>query len=253
MGTFQRRIVIAHRPHAAAGDPVAAGGRARAALEDDFHHFRIDLRHDGERVQQLDALAIRHPYSLCPWAAEPLQQLVGMPLDKLANAVTRRTEASQQCTHLLDLAGLAIAAAANGRALRRYEIAVPDRVDGVTRPTLDRDGQPLLQWQLHQTTITGPDPYTGIALQHGFARWALQTLSADDAEAALVLRRGAMISLGRMRNLDALRHAEATGRCHVQQPQRAALALRMVGSTHDFSARSGELCSADAGWLDFRD
>lgn len=247
MGSFNRCIVIVHRPES----PEGAGGRVRAALEDDFHHFRVELGHDGDQVLRLDALALRHPYSLCPSAAEPLQQLVGMALDGLAGAVSHRTEARLQCTHLLDLAGLAIAAAAQRRARRRYDIAVPDRIDGMTRPRLDRDGEPLLQWQLHDAMITGPEPFSGVPLHQGLARWALQTLSADDAEAALALRRCAMISLGRAKDLDAQRHAVATGHCHVQQPQRAALALRVVGSTHDFSARTGELCAADAGWLNF--
>lgn len=246
MGTFNRRIVISHRPHDA-----DAGGQVRAALEDDFHHFRVEISHDGQQVVALAVGALRHPYSLCPSAAEPLQALVGMPLDRVANAVTRHTEASLQCTHLLDLAGLAIAAAANRRALRRYDVAVPDRVGGATRPRLDRDGQPLLQWHLQDSTIIGPAPFAGVSLHRGLARWALQTLSADDAEATLVLRRCAAISLGRAKDLDAQRHAVATGYCHVQQPHRAALALRVVGSFWDFGSRQTELCAADADWLAF--
>lgn len=246
MGSFHRRIVVAtcHR---------ASAGTVRAALEDDFHHFRVEVTHEVEHVVHLQGTAVRHPYSLCASATDPLTQLVGMRLDRVASAVTRATDASAQCTHLLDLAGLAIAAAATRSARRQYDIEVPDRVDGRTTAVLSRDRQPLLRWELHDTTITAPVPFVGISLQQGLARWALEMLSPDLAEAAIVLRRCAVISLGRHKNLDAQRHAVPTGRCHAQQPQRAALALRIVGSTWDFSARAGELCRSDAGWLAFAD
>lgn len=244
MGSFRRRIVVASRTQ-------GRGGEVRAALEDDFHHFRVTLQHDVEQVLNIRGGAIRHPYSLCPAAAAQLPMLDGMRLDRVASAVTRATDASQQCTHVLDLAGLAIAGAAHGRTRRQYDIEVPDRVAGRTEALLRRDGQPVLRWRLDQVSITGPAPYTGVSLQHGFARWALESLDADAAEAAVVLRRCAMISLGRHKNLDDQVHAMPTGQCHVQQPARAPLALRMVGSTWDWSARAGELCADDAAWLRF--
>lgn len=244
MGSFRRRIVITSRTQGRRGE-------VRAALEDDFHHFRVTVEHDFEQVLNIRGGAIRHPYSLCPAAAEQLPVLTGMRLDKVASAVTRATDASQQCTHVLDLAGLAIAAAANGRARRQYDIEVPDRVEGCTNALLARDGQPVLRWQLDHVSIMGPAPCAGVSLQHGFARWALESLSADEAEAAIVLRRCAMNSLGRHKNLDAQAHAMATGHCHVQQPARAPLALRVVGSTWDLSARAAELCADDAAWLAF--
>lgn len=244
MGSFHRHIVIAHLHR-------ASGGEVRAALEDDFHHFRVAVEHEFEQVVRIRGDAVRHPYSLCASATGPLLQLVGMPLDRIASSAMRATDAAGQCTHLLDLAGLAVAAAANETSLRRYEIEVPDRIDGRTTARLSRDGMPLLAWELQETTILGPAPFAGVSLQHGMARWALETLSAELAEAAIVLRRGAVISQGRSLNLDAQVHARPTGRCYAQQPQRAEQALRVVGSTWDFSARSADLCSGDAGWLSF--
>jgi hypothetical protein len=60
-----------------------------------------------------------------------------------------------------------------------------------------------------------------------------------------------MISRGRERNLDLLEHAEASGRCFAQQPERAVIALRVVGSTWDFTERAGELCAQDRGFVAF--
>lgn len=234
--------------HRAEGD----GGQARACLEDDFHHFQVAVTHEFEQVVRVDASAIRHPYTLCPSAAGQLQKLSGMRLDRVASSVTRFADASQQCTHLLDLTGLALAAAAARRVWREYLAEVDDRVEGRTRAQLQRDGVAILEWQVRDTTLTGPPPFAGVSLHAGFSRWVLETLSADDAEAAIVLRRCAVISRGRGKNLDAQLHAVASGHCYAQQAHRAEQALRVVGSTLDFSSRAQELCAQDADWLAFR-
>jgi hypothetical protein len=246
MGSFHRRVVIVHRGS-------VQRGAARAVLEDDFHHFRVTIEHDAEQVTKILGGAVRNPYTMCVSAADQLQQLVGMRLDRVASTVTRATEPTEQCTHLLDLAGLAIAAAASQRARRQYDIEVPDRVNGVTSVRLQRDGAALLAWQVRDAVIESPPPFAGVSLRHGLARWALENLSPDDAEAAIVLRRCTMISLGRHKNLDLLAHAMPAGHCYAQQPARATLALRVVGSTWDFSQRAEVLCADDAHWLAFQD
>lgn len=244
MGEFRRRIIIESRI-------AGARGEARAVLEDDFHHFRVALQHQEGRIARVDGDAPRHPYSACPAAIGELPLLVGTRLDAVASAVTRATDASGQCTHLLDLAGLAIAAAVRGEGRRQYDIDVPDRVDGRTRARLRRDGQLVLWWDVEHDRIVGPDDWAGVSLREGFARRALATGSIDDSEAAIVLRRGAAISIGRKFELDLQVHARETGLCFAQQPARATQALRMVGSTLDFSARETALCASDACWLGF--
>ena len=107
--------------------------QVRAALEDDFHHFRVELDVTDGRISRVQATAPRHPYSLCASASEPLKLLEGMAIEPSAHAVMRQVEAREQCTHMLDLAGLACAAAARGLAERRYDIEVPVRLEGRTR------------------------------------------------------------------------------------------------------------------------
>jgi hypothetical protein len=225
--------------------------RVRAALEDDFHHFRVEVQVGGGRIAAIEAQVPRHPYSLCPSAAHALQRLVGTALTTQAHALAQAVDPSQQCTHLLDLAGLACAAAARGLVQRRYDIEVPLRNAGRTRALLARDAVPLLAWDVEDLTITGPVLYAGVDLRVGMARWALTHLPEDEAEAALVLRRCAVISLGKGKPLDEQVHARATGRCFAQQPERAPLALRQVGSTWDFSDRADALCADDEAWLCF--
>jgi hypothetical protein len=165
----------------------------------------------------------------------------------------RMTNPAEQCTHLMELAGLAIAAAARSTAQRWYDIAVPQRVAGRTLATLDRDGSRVLAWELLDTTIMGPAPFQGVSLREGMAACARAHLPEEEDEAALILRRCALISLGRAKNLDAQVHAEPTGRCFVQQPERAAQGRRMVGSTMDFSVAAQDLCATDREWLALRD
>ncbi|WP_338922646.1 DUF2889 domain-containing protein [Pseudomonas silesiensis] len=242
MTVFRRRVdIIAHHANGT--------GEVRAALEDDFHHFRVwVLHHDGE-VTAIGGEALRYPYSLCSQACGQLQQLPGMKLDRVAHSVTRQTDTSHQCTHLLDLAGLAIATAARGTDQRRYEINIGQRIDNRTRAILIRDGNEDLTWEVNGTMIEGPSPYSGINLREGMARWALNALNEEAAEAALLLRRCTLISMGRAYNLDEQIHAASTARCYSQQPVRAEQALRMKGSTLDFSHEQASLCAQDQEWL----
>ena len=246
MLSFRRRIGIA-----STGDRVA--GEVRASLEDDFHHFRVRLVHAQRRIQAIDGFAVRHPYTTCTLAAGQLSRLHNAELNGLAHSVMRMTDASQQCTHLMELSGLAIAAAARSTAERWFDVEVPRRVEGRTVASLDRDGRRLLSWELRDTTITAPSRFNGVSLRQGMAAWALSNLEPDEAEAALILRRCALISLGRAKNLDVQLHAEPTGRCFVQQPERAMQGLRIVGSIVDFTAAADELCAADRPWLSFRE
>lgn len=243
---FRRRVGI----HST-GD--ATRGEVRACLEDDFHHFRVRIVHVNGMVRHVEGWAVRHPYSTCPLAATQLARLVNAPLNGLAHSVMRVTDPSEQCTHLMELAGLAIAAAARKIALRWYDIEVPRRMAGRTLATLDKDGAPLLAWELLDTTIAGPAPFQGVSLRKGMAAWAFANLADEEAEAALVLRRCALISLGRAMNLDAQVHAEPTGRCFVQQPERAEQGLRILGSIIDFSEAAKDLCATDREWLMLRD
>lgn len=242
MQCFRRRIELVRHGSVTAG-------QVRAVLEDDFHHFRVALDYADGRVAAAIGEAVRFPFTACPGATGPLQALAGMALDPIAHSVMQHTDATLQCTHMFDLAGLAIALAARGDARRLYEITVPRHVDGRSHARLVRDGVPVLDWEVEGSTILGPAPYAGVDMRAGLARWALTSLPAQEAEAVLALRRCALIALGRLKDIDREPHAHLTGRCYAQQPQRAPQAMRIVGSTWDFTDRPAALCSDDAAWL----
>jgi hypothetical protein len=225
---------------------------ARAVVEDDYHHFRVTVRHAKGKVLDAFSQALRFPTAICPAAGGRLSELNGMALASSSAAALGHTDARQQCTHMIDLAGLAIAAAARGVKRRHYFAQVPDRREGRTTATLVRDGREVLQWDMDATTVVGPQAYAGVNIGSGFTAWASSLADLDLAEAALVLRRAIFISGGRGVNLDlpGLRTGPMGG-CWTWQPERAANAHRMVGSTLDFTGRDALLTATDEAWLAF--
>lgn len=225
-------------------------GCARVSLEDDYHHFRVEVHYHRGVVTQAQGTALRTPYTLCASAGDQLQLLRGMPLSLSSTAVSQHTDQTQQCSHMFDEAGLAIAAAAGGIRRRDYAVTIPRHQAGRTQATLYRDGAMALAWQIDNGVIVAPAAFAAQPIGRGFSQWLTQWADAETVEAALVLRRCAMISLGRLRDLDIEKHARNSGHCFAQQPQRAAQALRIVGSTQDFSDRPAALCADDQHWLD---
>jgi hypothetical protein len=211
------------------------------AMEDDFHRFHLELRHDGERVVEMRGEAVRFPWTECPGANVPLKSLEGMALSAHANAGARHTDPRSNCTHLFDLACLAITHAARGSGRRLYDITVPDRIEGRTQATLHRDGELLLDWNLKGNAISAEPPFEGVRLaKSNFVGWVEEHLDPELGEAALALRRACFISMGRERNLDESPTAMdymplAKGSCHSFTPGIAEKTERMLGTTLEFT------------------
>lgn len=244
---LRRKILVAARPVPLRGQEV------RAVLEDDYHHFRVTLAIQDDVILDTRGEALRYPYSACPAAAARLTDLHGKPVSEIAQQVYRLTDPAWNCTHMLDLAGFAMAAHASKTSQRSYDILVTDRIKNRYAASLDRDGRPLLHWDMDGDVITTPGVFEGLNIRAGFAGWVLRELPIDLAEAALALRRGTIISIGRTRDLDSLAHADITGNCYAQQPAIAQTARRKIGSTLDFGDRPDALCHSDADWIRFDD
>jgi len=229
-GVFRRRFLLRADPGRVVGD-----------MEDDFHRFRVVLDHDGERVTRIRGEARRYPWTECPGATQALRALEGMALSARSTAAGQHTDPRQNCTHLFDLAALALTHAAAGRTRRLYDIAVPDRVQGATEPVLLRDGEELLRWQVRKEEILAPEPFAGVRMRGSrFLRWAEDTLDPETAEAAIALRRACYIAMGRARDLDEAPDASvyfplARGSCHTFQPERASRAKRVRGTQLDLT------------------
>lgn len=228
-GIYRRRIRIA-----------TSENEARADMEDDLHRFAVIIRHDGARVTAIQGLPIRVPWSLCPQSVEALGRLIGMPLSPHPLAVFRHTDRSQQCTHMFDLAGLAIAHAARGTRLRQYDVEAPYlEENGVRSLSLRRDGEEILNWTIDGDTLLTPQAFAGRDIKC-LSAWAGSAYpDPDDYEAIAILRRSILISKVRLRDWDSFPTAAATGHglgaCYVFQPGTQERAARMVGTAREFT------------------
>ncbi len=198
-GSYRRRIRVV----ATSADVVEGG------LEDDFHHFTVHLRHDGERVVVAEAGSFRWPWSTCPGAAEPLRALAGMPLSDRCLAVGDWTDPRLNCTHMFDLAGLAVAQAARtargtADAMRQYDLEIPFGAQwgGERDVRVWRNGQLLHTWTLDGRRCVSPPPFSERPWRGGFLKWADATFPPEESESIIVLRRACDIGMGRGMDLD---------------------------------------------------
>ncbi|MEQ8841005.1 MAG: hypothetical protein RIB98_08490 [Acidimicrobiales bacterium] len=230
-GIYRRRILVR-----------LDGDRCWGELEDDFHHFRVELHHDENEVVDVIGAGVRSPWTACLDAGRPLQAMVGTPLTTGPLALSA-LDARQNCTHMFDLAGLVVTHAARGvDGDRLYDMAVDDQ-RGEARERharLWRDGTAVLEWHLHERTVIGPAEWVDAPLWQGFIPWAGRELDDDLGEAAVALRRACDISAGRQQDLDDVANAAEllhvmSGICHAFQPAVAPVALRRKGSGRDFT------------------
>ncbi len=237
-GIYRRRILVVNR----------SGSLAVGELEDDFHHFRIEIRHDGTTIQSADATPLRGPWSSCMTADVPIRAVEGQPLTASPSTFGGYTDPRMNCTHLFDVTGLTVAHATRPMERRDYRFEVTDRVgaDQEHRATAWRDGEQVLEWTLAERRITAPNEWVGVDLDRKFIPWAEETLDPDAAEVAVALRRIIGISMGRMMDLDTFAVAAdvgggdggmmANGPCMTYQPGVGNLAIRRKGTGRDFTS-----------------
>jgi hypothetical protein len=220
-----------------------ADGVVRAEMEDEMHHFRIALTHDGEQVVDVTGTPVRWPWSTCFDSPDALAALRGCPLTVQASTIGSYTNVKEQCTHQFDLTALAIGHAwrvvRGGATTREYLTVVPDWSRPPFSAYLWRDREPLLAWLTDGAAVLGPRPFTGVALRSRFLQWCESNLDADLTEAAQILRRAVWISPARTHDLEACADAQESnvgaGVCYTAQPQRISVAIRSRGSLRDYS------------------
>ena len=225
-------------------------------LEDDCHHFGVTITHDRTRVIEVVMAAPRYPYTTCPGAAAPLRALIGAPLLGRSTDIGEWIDMRLQCTHVFDLAGLALAHAARGGDHRRYEAVVEDRpIESVSggRPVfgagwarLFQDGQRVLQWKIDGQIIVEPPAWAAQTLAAGFRR-RIEALPPEPAEQASVLRRAILVSAGRSSpgGQAPLPHEHSLGAvCHTFRPLQRDLAEVIANSRRDWSASAEGMLEA---------
>jgi len=227
-GAFVRKVRFS-------AEDTPAGGVVRGDLQDDMHHFVVEVHHDFERVTGVAGYPVRWPWTQCLESPAALQELVGAEL----GAPLPHLDVRQQCTHQFDLAQWCIGHAAQHKTGDvRYVARVPDWTRPPFEAVLERNGEVLLAWTLDGTSIIAPESFAGASLK-GFGRWAAAHLEPYLVDAAMILRRAVWLSPARHSDLEACSHISESGVkhsiCYASQPQRVELARRNKGSLRNIS------------------
>lgn len=223
-GACRRIIGIASRP-----------GTVDAHLSDNFHEMRCRIRHDGRIVTAIESEAIRIPTSACPGAASILQELVGIRLDTPKRALYADGRALRHCTHLFDLAVLAIGFAPSPPMRTRFEAIVPDELDAPVFLSIRQDGRIVHRWLVRDGVIQEPESLRGNILGKGFAHWASTAFAGSTLDAATILARTWLIAIGRQFLTTATAgqpiavNRDMAGRCFAYSPPHAATAVFLPG------------------------
>ncbi|SDA16402.1 Protein of unknown function [Sphingomonas sp. NFR15] len=191
-----------------------ADGQVTAYLTDTFHEMRCTVNHDGEIITAISGETIRIPTSACPGAVGQLRMFVGLPIATPTREFYRGTLAARHCTHLLDLAVIAVRQCGRPYGTTRYDAEVPDETSGETTMEIRRNGEQVHRWLVRDGRIAAPAALRGRTLERGFAAWASEIFDADDFEAATILARTWLIAIGRR-----YRVADAAGQPASMNPQ----------------------------------
>lgn len=236
-GVFRRRIRL-----------IAAPGAVRAALEDVAHAMRLVLRHDGGRITAIEPEFRRIPLTTCGGAADPLRAFVGLPLATPLRRLLAEHNPRAHCTHIYDLAQLAMAHALRG-GVRQYDVEVPDEHPGPVWARLLRDGTEVYRWQVFEGRILAPEPLAGRPLVKGFSLWAYELFGADPEalEAAMVFSKGYLVSSSRRYDMSRYVGRSASeahtmrGACHSYSEPAVFQAVTIGGTHRDLTDVGDEL------------
>ncbi|AYH43730.1 DUF2889 domain-containing protein [Azoarcus sp. DN11] len=240
-GTFRRRIRVRAAPREVAVE-----------MEDCNHGFRLRLWHDGERVTSVEVDPLRIPFNTCAEAIRPLQRALGHRLDEDEATLRSRLVPGDNCTHMHDMAVLAVAHAAahggEGVSTRLYDMAVDDEREGVVRARIACDGVPVHDWEIAGQppdipphTLTAPPELAGRPVMRGFHAWASQAFEGMPREAAVALQRAYFVARARRHSFEpvaehpGISDGMPQGACYSYNSGAVERAFRSEGTVRDFT------------------
>ncbi len=231
---------------------TGSAGQVVATIGDHNHSMRCTLRHDGQVVTAAEPEFRRVTLNHCAGAAVPLAEIIGMPIAITPAEFFAGGRARRNCTHMLDLAWLAMRHACRPHGTRSYAIDIPDSTDGNLTGELRRDGEVVLCWESEGQTIVSPERFAGQSLAGGIVSWIVNRsgLEGDELEAALVLHKGFFMVPSRQYRLvpgpiSDVERPLVTGACYGFAAERIGEAVRRADLFHDFSERADELLRFD--------
>lgn len=229
-GAFRRRIRLRHEAGAVVG-----------VLDDNNHAMWVQLRHAEGRVTAIGGGFYRWPTTGCLGAADVLQDMVGVSIDSGRDAIGGNGRARHHCTHLFDLAMLALAMARRAEAERTWDAIVPDARGGRTIAAISLNGSVLHTWTLDGVMILPADGRAQQSLLSAFAPWAKTHFSGDALEGATVLRMAAFTARARAHVTDnrpwpLADFPERRDACHAYRSPQVDTAEHRIGVVRNFSA-----------------
>ena len=212
-----------------------APDRLRVTMEDTFHALSIVLAHDDRTILDIEANWLRHPISSCAGAAAFLSRMIGSPLETHVLSTSNPAAPPAHCTHMFDSFRLAATHLAQDRPDRRYDIVLPDRLDGPQHAQLLIDGKEALSLLIGpDMVVQAPAFLSGAPLMRGLARWARGSAAGYTFEWLFMIQRAIFVSWGRKIEMARYQGAAATiagppeGSCYASQSERYRDAIRLA-------------------------
>lgn len=213
-----------------------APDRLRVLMEDGFHALAMVIAHDEAIVTGVEARWIRHPMTSCDGAAPFLSNMAGRALTPDILAAGHGADALAHCTHMFDSFRLGVAHIARRRPDRRYDIILPDTLDGPQPAQLLVDDAEALSLAIGPgMTVLSPDALAGAPLMRGLAKWARGRISGELFERLFMVQRAIFVSWGRKVDMKRYQGGPAPiagppeGSCYASQPGRYHDATRKGG------------------------
>lgn len=206
----------------------SGAGRLKARLKDIVHDFAFEMAHDGKSVTAVSPVANRTPWTTCSGALLQFQSVVGMSLDgNAAHTIDKQS----QCTHLFDLARLAMDYAHRHGEWRFDVHAEPGQQLGDIETFLLRNGKEMLRWTVRGQRVISPGPFEGHRTT-GATVWPEGVDDPEIRKTALMMRRALFVMHGALVSWHFTRAAEfpsMTGACFSFQPDVVGKAVRPAG------------------------
>lgn len=180
-------------------------GAVLGTIDDSHHAMWLLLRHDGQRIESVEADIGRGPATSCRGSASGLQSLIGLPFQADGHAAMALLDCVQNCTHLSDLAlwSLRVAQREPVGSRVEYRIRVEDDGGAPFRIEIAKDGRTIHSWLVSGNGVLAPAPLTSMPLLRGFMAKARAHFQHDSLEAAIMLQRGFWVARGRRHIVDA--------------------------------------------------
>ncbi len=243
-GVFRRRIRLTRK-----GD--AHSGQVHGALEDCNHGFQSTVIYNNDQIMDIRPQFMRIPFTTCDGAYRPLQNLIGAHVGSTPAELLAIAHPLSNCTHLHDLTLLAIAHSQRKEEIVQYDVEVTDAVNGISDLRVWRsvnNGKKMLMhyWQSLNYAITSPPELKDKPLFMGFSRWANEAFKDIENEAAFVLQKGNLVSIGRMLDVNAMTGSRAKDEndrvaCFTYSPENSSNAIRIGGTVRDFTHTEEQL------------